>query len=131
MPAHESLESAVAKLGIGAYARHVFLCTGPTCCPDSLGLAAWDALKAEIKNAGLGNACFRTKAGCLRVCCSGPVLVVYPEGTWYANMTAERIPRLVRDHLVGGAPIEEWIFARNPLRDEAMRNGEPRTENGE
>jgi len=115
VPAHESLEVAVVKLGLDVYNRHVFLCTGPTCCPDSLGLPAWEALKAELKASGLGNACHRAKTVCLRVCCSGPVMVVYPEGTWYANMTADRIPRLVRDHLVGGVPIEEWIFARNPL----------------
>lgn len=115
MPAHESLEVAVAKLGLGTYQRHVFLCTGATCCPSDLGSAAWEALKTELKNSGLANACQRTKAGCLRVCVAGPVLVVYPEGTWYANMTAERIPRFVREHLVGGVPIEEWIFARNPL----------------
>jgi (2Fe-2S) ferredoxin len=45
-------------------------------------------------------------------------MVVYPEGTWYHGMTADRIPRLVREHLVEGRPIEEWIFARNPLPDE-------------
>jgi (2Fe-2S) ferredoxin len=115
MAANESLEVAVTKLGLGTYQRHVFLCVGPTCCDDAVGLAAWDALKAELKNSGLGNACQRTKAGCLRICCKGPTLVVYPEGTWYAGMTAERMPRFVREHLVGGTPIEEWIFARNPL----------------
>ncbi len=42
-------------------------------------------------------------------------MVVYPEGTWYHGMTAERIPRFVKEHLIEGRPIEEWIFARNPL----------------
>jgi (2Fe-2S) ferredoxin len=42
-------------------------------------------------------------------------MVVYPEGTYYYGMTADRIPRFVEEHLVGGKPIEEWIFARNPL----------------
>jgi (2Fe-2S) ferredoxin len=82
-------------------------------------LASWEALKAELKLAGLGNACQRTKAGCLRICCSGPTLVVYPEGTWYARMTADRMPRFVREHIVGGVPIDEWIFARNPLPHQA------------
>lgn len=112
---NESLEVAATKLGLGNYQRHVFLCVGPTCCESDIGLKAWDALKAELKNAGVGNVCYRTKAGCLRICCSGPTLVVYPEGTWYSGMTADRIPRFVREHIVGGLPIEEWIFARNPL----------------
>ena len=114
----EQLRQAAEKLQISGYHRHVFLCTGPNCCTPEDGLAAWEALKSQIKEQNLGagpNACYRTKVGCLRICCHGPTMVVYPEGTWYHGMTAERIPRLVREHLIEGKPIEEWIFARNPL----------------
>ncbi len=92
----EQLESVAAKLGIGGYQRHVLLCTGPNCCTPEEGLAAWDALKQHLKQHNLGsgeNACYRTKVGCLRICCHGPTMVVYPEGTWYHGMTVERIPR--------------------------------------
>ncbi len=112
------LLAATEKMAIGQYRRHVFLCTGPSCCTPDAGLEAWEALKRELKEANLTsgpNACYRTKVGCLRICCHGPTLVVYPEGTWYSGMTAERIPRFVREHLSEGRPIEEWIFARNAL----------------
>ena len=56
--------------------------------------------------------------GCLRICVHGPTMVVYPEGTWYHGMTAERIPELVRRHLIEGKPVEEWVFARNQLGDD-------------
>src|SRR5271165_675365 len=101
----EQLRTVAAKLGIGTYTRHVFLCTGPNCCSPEQGLAAWEALKGEIKLLNLGtgeHACYRTKVGCLRICCHGPTMVVYPEGMWYHGMTAERIPRLVQQHLIGG-----------------------------
>src|SRR5262245_32473841 len=114
----EQLKSVAAKLGVGAYHRHVFLCTGPNCCTPEVGQEAWETLKGTLKQAGLTsgpNACYRTKVGCLRICCHGPTMVVYPEGTWYHGMTAERIPRFVQEHLVEGKPIEEWIFAANPL----------------
>jgi (2Fe-2S) ferredoxin len=114
----EQLQAAAAKQGVGHYQRHVFLCTGPSCCAPEDGLKAWEVLKERIKEAGLTtgtNACYRTKVGCLRICVHGPTMVVYPEGTWYAGMSAERIPRFVQEHLVEGRPIEEWIFARNPL----------------
>ena len=114
----EELHQAAAKVGIGSYVRHVFLCTGPSCCTPEEGTAAWEALKGQIKELGLGsgpNACYRSKVGCLRICCHGPTMVVYPEGTWYHGMTADRIPRFVQQHLIEGRPIEEWIFARNPL----------------
>jgi (2Fe-2S) ferredoxin len=114
----EQLRNAAEKLNIGGYRRHVLLCTGPSCCTPEEGMAAWDVLKAQIKQHDLGsgeNACYRTKVGCLRICCHGPTMVVYPEGTWYHGMSAERIPRFVQEHLVEGKPIGEWIFARNPL----------------
>jgi (2Fe-2S) ferredoxin len=114
----EQLESVAAKLGIGSYRRHVFLCTGPNCCTPEEGLAAWEALKMHIKQRNLGsgtNACYRTKVGCLRICCHGPTMVVYPEGTWYHGMTADRVPVFVQKHLLEGQPITEWVYARNPL----------------
>jgi (2Fe-2S) ferredoxin len=117
----EQLQKVAAKLGIGSYHRHVFLCTGPTCCTPEQGLAAWEALKQAIKDHGLGagpSACYRTKVGCLRICQQGPTVVVYPEGTWYSGMTAERVPQFVQQHLVEGKPVEEWVFANNPLSEQ-------------
>jgi len=119
MSESEELQAAVQKHGIGGYKRHVFLCTGPSCCTLETGLAAWETLKQALKDNGLGTECYRTKVGCLRICCHGPTMVVYPEGTWYHGMTAERIPRFVEQHLVEGQPIAEWIFARNPLSEDA------------
>jgi (2Fe-2S) ferredoxin len=112
------LHATAAKLGIGGYVRHVLLCTGPSCCTPEEGQAAWEALKGQIKQHDLtagDHACYRSKVGCLRVCCHGPTMVVYPEGTWYHGMTADRIPRLVEQHLLHGEPVREWVFADNPL----------------
>jgi (2Fe-2S) ferredoxin len=116
----DALRAAADKVGVGSYRRHVFLCTGPTCCTPEEGTAAWEALKQGVKDHGLAGgerACYRTKVVCLRVCCHGPTMVVYPEGTWYHGMTADRIPEFVRGHLLDGRPVEEWIFARNPLAE--------------
>jgi (2Fe-2S) ferredoxin len=118
-----TLPDVAAKLGIGSYHRHVFLCTGDKCCTAEDGAAAWEVLKKELKDRGLSlsvgpNACYRTKVGCLRICQGGPIAVVYPEGTWYAGLTAERIPLFVQQHFVEGRPVEEWVFARNQLPNE-------------
>jgi (2Fe-2S) ferredoxin len=116
----ERLKSIADKLDIGHYHRHVFLCTGGNCCSSKDGEAAWEALKKELKETKLSlsrgpNACYRTKVGCLRVCSHGPIAVVYPEGVWYHGLTAERIPQFVQQHLIEGKPIDELVFARNPL----------------
>ena len=120
----EKLAELAGKVLIGHYYRHVFLCIGDSCCSCEVGEAAWGKLKAELKERNLSlatgpTACYRTKVKCLRICSGGPILVVYPEGTWYMGMTADRISRFVQEHLVDGKPIEEWIFARNPLPNEA------------
>ena len=125
-----TLPEVAAKLGIGSYHRHVFLCTGDKCCTAEVGAAAWDALKKELKDRGLSlstgpNACYRTKVGCLRLCQGGPIAVVYPEGKWYAGLTAERIPLFVQQHLVEGRPVSEWVFAGNPLPNPVTESPAP------
>jgi (2Fe-2S) ferredoxin len=114
----QPLQTIADKVGIGRYHRHVFLCTGPKCCTPETGLASWEALKQALKDKGLlegPDACYRTKVGCLRICQQGPTMLVYPEGTWYHGMTPDRIEEFVKQHLMEGRPIEEWIFARNAL----------------
>ncbi len=127
----EKLKSIAESYGVGTYHRHVMLCLGPDCCEPEAGNESWQALKKELKERKLSigtgpNACYRTKANCLRICTGGPIMVVYPEGTWYCGMTADRIPRFVQEHLVDGKPIEEWIFARNPLPQNDDEVKEPR-----
>ena len=118
MSEDNDLQAIAHKLGIGEYHRHVFLCTGPKCCTPEVGEQSWELLKQTLKDAGLSkgdNVCQRTRVGCLRICCHGPTMVVYPEGTWYHGMTAERIPQFVQQHLVENRPVQEWVFANNPL----------------
>jgi (2Fe-2S) ferredoxin len=120
----DDLPAIAAKLKIGAFHRHVFLCIGDACCTSQVGQEAWEALKRELKDRNLSladgpAACYRTKVQCLRVCTGGPIVVVYPDGTWYRGMTADRIPRFVQEHLIDNHPIEDWIFARNPLPNAA------------
>ncbi len=116
----DKLRQTASQLKIGHYSRHVFLCIGESCCSKEQGELAWKALKDQLKERDLSlstgpNACYRTKAGCLRVCTGGPILVVYPEGNWYGGMTADRIPEFIERQIVRGEPIEEWIFAKNPV----------------
>jgi (2Fe-2S) ferredoxin len=120
------LPAIADKLLIGHFHRHVFLCIGDACCTSETGREAWEKLKSELKERNLSlitgpAACYRTKVQCLRICAGGPILVVYPEGTWYRGMIAERIPRFVQEHLIEGRPIEEWIFTRNPLPNPAQK----------
>jgi (2Fe-2S) ferredoxin len=92
--------------------KHLFLCVGPDCCDSSEGEALWDVLKAETRK--LSVPVLRTKAACLRICKSGPWLVVYPDGIWYGGLDANKLRRILKEHIEEGRPVREWIAAEMP-----------------
>ncbi|MFP4167040.1 MAG: (2Fe-2S) ferredoxin domain-containing protein [Opitutales bacterium] len=115
----DGINSAFAKQRLHSATRHVFLCTGPDCCKREDGLATWQVLKEGIRELNL--TALRSKADCLRICVGGPWLVVYPEGIWYGGVTPERCQRIIREHLLEGRPIREWIVREHSLDHEAVK----------
>ena len=97
------------------YSRHVLICVGGFCSPDSRGRGLYELLPALLQREGLLFGPNRVKRGetpCLGVCAGGPIVVVYPEGIWYAGVTPQLLERIVVEHLRDGRVVEEAVFHR-------------------
>ncbi len=133
----DRIDAIASALSIPTVERHIVLCadqTTPKCAPASESNEVWRHLKSRLKALGVtsapppwhgitsveaapvepgGGTVLRTKADCLRVCEMGPIAVVYPDGVWYHSVTIEVMDRIIDEHLVGGVPVSEFVFARS------------------
>ena len=97
------------------YSRHVLVCTGSFCSPDRRGREIYSLLAELLQREDLLFGPRRVKRGetpCLGVCSNGPIVVVYPEGIWYAEVTPALLERIVVEHLKQNRPIADAIFHR-------------------
>ena len=118
-----SLDDIVNSLALNNIEKHLFLCadqTIPKCCSKEASLESWNYLKKRLKELGLDNPnhkvnpyIFRTKANCLRICKSGPILLVYPDKIWYRNATPEVIEKIITEHILNNRIVEEYRISIN------------------
>ena len=98
------------------YRSHVLVCGG-TGCTSSGSAKVIDALKAELEKNGLTEEVQVIKTGCFGLCAVGPIMIVYPEGSFYSRVQAENIPEIVTEHLLKGRPVKRLLYKETVTED--------------
>ena len=88
---------------------HALICGG-TGCTSSGSMSVKEALEREIAAKGLEEEVKIVQTGCFGLCALGPIMIVYPEGTFYSMVTAEDIPEIVEEHFLKGRPVQRLVY---------------------
>ena len=88
---------------------HVLICGG-TGCSSSGSVKLSEKLAEELKAKGLDEEVKIVMTGCFGLCALGPIMIVYPEGTFYSRVTVDDIPEIVSEHLEKGRIVERLVY---------------------
>ena len=88
---------------------HVLVCGG-TGCTSSGSRQIRERLAEELKAQGLENEVKIVQTGCFGLCEHGPIMIIYPEGTFYSRVTPDDVPEIVSEHLLKGRIVERLAY---------------------
>ncbi|MBP1537907.1 MAG: NADH-quinone oxidoreductase subunit NuoF [Ruminococcus sp.] len=98
------------------YRKQVLVCGG-TGCQSSGSKKVLEALEDELKIQGIENEILVVRTGCFGLCSLGPIMIVYPEGTFYAQATPEGVRRVVKEHLKEGNVCKDLLYKETVHED--------------
>ncbi len=98
------------------FEKHVLICGG-TGCTSSGSQEIEKTLRSEIEKNGLSEKVEVIKTGCFGLCALGPIVIVYPEGSFYSMVKAEYIPEIVSEHLVKGNVVKKYLYQETVEND--------------
>ena len=98
------------------YRSHVLVCGG-TGCTSSGSQQIISTLEQEIARNGLDKEVKVIKTGCFGLCALGPIMVVYPEGSFYSAVKPEDIPEIVSEHLLKGRIVKRLLYSETVEED--------------
>ncbi|RGY95770.1 NADH-quinone oxidoreductase subunit NuoF [Clostridium sp. AM58-1XD] len=91
------------------YRSHVLVCGG-TGCTSSGSQKIIETLKEEIENQGLKDEVAVVQTGCHGLCALGPIMIIYPDATFYSMVKVEDIPEIVTEHLLKGRVVKRLLY---------------------
>ena len=91
------------------YRSHILVCGG-TGCTSSGSQQIMVKLREELQKQGLGEEVSVVQTGCHGLCALGPIMIVYPDATFYAMVKEDDIPEIVEEHLLKGRPVQRLLY---------------------
>ncbi|MCD8201546.1 MAG: NADH-quinone oxidoreductase subunit NuoF, partial [Clostridia bacterium] len=111
------VKSEAEKLAANTgYRKQVLVCLGSGC---TSAIPVCEQLEKSLKELKLDDVLL-VKTGCFGLCALGPIMIVYPDGAFYTNVTAEDAKRIAETHLVkGGTVVKDKLY-----KDTVLESGE-------
>ncbi len=103
---------------MGNYRGNLVICGGTGCIAGG-GAKIRDAMQAELAARGLEKEIGIVMTGCNGFCAKGPIMTVYPDGTFYEKLTPADVPLIVEEHLLKGRPVEK-LMHKDPVLKRAV-----------
>ena len=102
---------------------HVLICGG-TGCTSSGSKVLMSTFEEELKKQGLEDEIKIVQTGCFGLCALGPVVIVYPEGTFYSHVKKEDVAEIVEEHLLKGRLVDRLVYkdVAEEVKDAAVRH---------
>ncbi len=99
------------------FRSHVMICGGTGCTSSGSDKVA-DAFTKGIVDAGLENEVNVVRTGCFGLCALGPIVIIYPEGTFYSRVTPDDVPEIVNEHLLKGRVVDRLVYNETSTGEE-------------
>ena len=101
------------------YRSHVLVCGG-TGCTSSGSQAIIDKFEAEIEKNGLKDEVAVVRTGCHGLCALGPIVLIYPEGSFYSMVKVDDVAEIVSEHLLKGRVVTRLLYQETVKEEEVI-----------
>ena len=99
------------------YRAHV-LCCGGTGCTSSGSAQIIERFEQKIRENGLDKEVKVIRTGCFGLCEAGPVVIIYPEGTFYSRVKVDDVDEIVSEHLLKGRPVQHLVYKDHATQEQ-------------
>ena len=102
------------------YRAHVRVCGG-TGCTSSGSAQLIERFEEQLKEKGIDKEVKVIRTGCFGLCEAGPVVIVYPEGTFYSRVKVEDVDEIVSEHLLKGRKVQHLVYVDHATKESSIQ----------